>query len=70
VKAKQEFAEALERSGRTLDEMHAFVDAHPELRRATYLLPKQDEVIGRAANFVLHVAGLMDARGHRTAKVA
>jgi predicted nucleotide-binding protein (sugar kinase/HSP70/actin superfamily) len=70
VKAKQEFADALEKSGRTLDEMRAYVDAHPELKRATYAVPKQDEVIGRAANFVLHVASLMDEQGHRTAKVA
>jgi len=70
VKAKQEFAETLETSGRTLDEMRAYVEAHPELKRATYLVPKRDDVIGRAANFALHVAELMDARGHRTAKVA
>jgi len=70
VKAKQEFAEALETTGRTLDEMHAFVEAHPRLRRPTYVVPKRDDVAGRAANFVLHVGELMDAQGHRTAKVA
>lgn len=70
VKAKQEFAEALETTGRTLDEMRAFVDAHPELKRPTYVVPKRDDVAGRAANFVLHVSELMDAKGHRTAKVA
>ncbi|MGD8412908.1 MAG: activator of (R)-2-hydroxyglutaryl-CoA dehydratase, partial [Candidatus Latescibacterota bacterium] len=70
VKAKQEFAEALEKSGRTLDEMRAFVDTRPEMKRATYAVPKQDDVVGRAANFVLHVAELMKARGHRTARVA
>jgi predicted nucleotide-binding protein (sugar kinase/HSP70/actin superfamily) len=70
VKAKQEFADALEMTGRTLDEMRAYVEAHRELRRATYVVPKRDDVAGRAANFILHVAELMDARGHRTAKVA
>jgi hypothetical protein len=70
VKAKQEFAEALEKSGRTLNEMRAYVDAHPDLKKPTYFVPKRDNVIGRAASFVLHVAELMDARGHRTAKVA
>jgi len=70
VKAKQEFAEALEKAGRTLDELRAYVDAHPEMKRPTYIVPKADGVCGRAANFVLHVAALMDAQGHRTAKVA
>ncbi|MBV9742757.1 MAG: activator of (R)-2-hydroxyglutaryl-CoA dehydratase, partial [Acidobacteriia bacterium] len=30
-KAKKEFAESLERAGRTLDECRAYVDAHPEM---------------------------------------
>jgi predicted nucleotide-binding protein (sugar kinase/HSP70/actin superfamily) len=70
IKAKQEFAEALAKTGRTLDELRAYVDAHPELKRPTCVVPKHDGVIGRAANFVLHVADTMDAQGHRTAKVA
>ncbi len=70
LKAKQEFSEALEKTERTLDEMSAYVDAHPVLKVPTYVVPKHEGVVGRAANFVLHVADLMDSRGHRTAKVA
>jgi predicted nucleotide-binding protein (sugar kinase/HSP70/actin superfamily) len=70
VKAKQEFTEALEKSGRTLEELRAYVDARPEMKRPTYVVPKRDDVAGRAANFVLHVAELMDAQGHRSAKAA
>jgi predicted nucleotide-binding protein (sugar kinase/HSP70/actin superfamily) len=70
VKAKQEFAAALEKTERTLDEMRAYVDACPVLKCPTYVVPKQEGIVGRAANFVLHVAELMDSRGHRTAKVA
>ena len=70
VKAKQEFAEALAKTGRTLEEMRAYVESNAELRRPMYVVPKRDDVAGRAANFALHVAELMDAQGHRTAKVA
>jgi len=70
TRARQEFAEALEKSGRTLEELQAYVDAHPGLKRPTYFVPKTEGVVGQAANFVLHVANLMDARGHNTARVA
>ncbi|MCK4774427.1 MAG: activator of (R)-2-hydroxyglutaryl-CoA dehydratase, partial [Candidatus Krumholzibacteria bacterium] len=70
VKAKQEFSEALEKTGRTLDEMRAYVDVHPVLKFPTYVVPKHEGIVGRAANFVLHVTELMDSRAHRTAKVA
>jgi predicted nucleotide-binding protein (sugar kinase/HSP70/actin superfamily) len=70
AKARQEFAEALEKTGRTLEELQAYVEAHPGLKRPTYAVPKKEGVVGRAANFVLHVADRMNERGHRTAKVA
>jgi predicted nucleotide-binding protein (sugar kinase/HSP70/actin superfamily) len=59
IKAKQEFAEALAKTGRTLDELKAYVDQHPEMKKALYVVPKRDDVIGKAANFVLHVAERM-----------
>ncbi len=70
AKARLEFAEALDKSGRTLDELRAFADAHPELKRPTYNVPHVEGVVGKAASFVLHVASRMDAEGHRTARVA
>jgi predicted nucleotide-binding protein (sugar kinase/HSP70/actin superfamily) len=54
-RAQREFDEALEKSGMTLDEVRAYVDAHPEMKRATYRVPHLG-CAGQAANLVLHVA--------------
>ena len=59
AKAKSEFQDALARSGRSLEEIRAFVAQHPELRRPFYHVPHRDGVAGVAANFVLHVSELM-----------
>jgi predicted nucleotide-binding protein (sugar kinase/HSP70/actin superfamily) len=67
IKAKQEFAECLARTGHTLDELKAYVDAHPEMKQALYIVPKRDDVVGKAANFVLHVAERMAAEDGRQA---
>jgi predicted nucleotide-binding protein (sugar kinase/HSP70/actin superfamily) len=61
AKAKAEFQEALARSGRSLDEIRAFVARHPELHRPFYHVPRHDGVTGVAANFVIHVSSLMGA---------
>jgi len=60
-KAKKEFAECLERSGLTLDECRAYVDAHPEMKRPLYQVPHTKGIVGGAANFVLHLAERMKA---------
>ena len=60
ARCKAEFRAALERSGRTLDEIRAYVAAHPELQRPLQKLPDTAGVTGRAARFVLHVARQMD----------
>jgi predicted nucleotide-binding protein (sugar kinase/HSP70/actin superfamily) len=67
VKAREEFAGVLSATGRTLDELRAYVDAHPEMKRATYVVPKHDDLAGRAANFARHVAERMAAEGARKA---
>jgi hypothetical protein len=54
-RAQREFDEALEKSGMTLDEVRAYLDAHPEMKRATYRVPRLG-CAGQAANLVLHVA--------------
>ncbi len=56
AKAKREFQEALDRTGLTLDDCRAYVDAHPELKRPMYRVPHHKGVVGAAANFVLHIA--------------
>jgi len=67
AKARKEFSEALARTGRTLPELRRFADEHPELKRPTYSVPHQPGVVGRAANFALHVADLMAGRRARVA---
>jgi predicted nucleotide-binding protein (sugar kinase/HSP70/actin superfamily) len=58
-KAKKEFAEALQRTGLTLDACRAWVDQHPETKRPTYHVPHTKGVVGQAANFVHHIAQSM-----------
>jgi predicted nucleotide-binding protein (sugar kinase/HSP70/actin superfamily) len=59
AKAKLEFKDVLEKIGKTSDELHAYVDAHPEMSQAIYKVPKYKGVIGTAANFAIHVAEQM-----------
>ena len=59
AKARKEFSEALARTGRTLPELQRFTEDHPELKRPTTAVPHRPGVVGRAANFALHVAELM-----------
>lgn len=73
-KAKREFEEALASTGKSLDEIKAYIGEHPELRRPFYPLPHRPGIAGTAAQFVLHVSERMDAEdwvGNRTrARVA
>jgi len=61
AKTKLEFKAALEASGRSLEEIKAYVEEHPELKSPMYKVPRTEGVIGGAANFVRHVGGLMKA---------
>ncbi len=54
-RAQREFDEALDKSGMTLDQVRAYLDAHPKMKRATYRVPHRG-CAGTAANLVLHVA--------------
>ncbi len=62
TKAKMEFQRALANTGKSLDEIKAFADSHPQLRRPFYRVPHHHGVTGVAANFVLHVSDLMAGR--------
>lgn len=62
-RAQEEFQRALASSGRSLDDIRRYVADHPELRAATYRVPRRKGVAGVAANFVLHVADRMRGRG-------
>jgi predicted nucleotide-binding protein (sugar kinase/HSP70/actin superfamily) len=59
AKAKEEFNRVLGATGYTLEEIKAYVKAHPELKRPLYKIPHYKGIIGTAARFVHHVAGLM-----------
>ena len=63
-RAQREYEQTLERTGLTTAEVRAYVDRHPEMRRATYRIPTAD-VTGTAARLVLDVAR---RRGVRPAK--
>lgn len=60
AKAKLEFQQVLDSTGRQLGDIESFVGEHPELRRPFYKVPHQRGVTGTAANFVLHVSDLMN----------
>jgi hypothetical protein len=61
VKTKNEFARVLQETGRTLEEIKAYADAYPEMRRPAWKITHHKGVVGTAANFVKQVAALMDA---------
>jgi predicted nucleotide-binding protein (sugar kinase/HSP70/actin superfamily) len=62
VKARVEFEQALESTGKNLDDIKAYVADHPELRHLFYPVPQREGVTGVAATFVLHVNDLMNKK--------
>jgi predicted nucleotide-binding protein (sugar kinase/HSP70/actin superfamily) len=62
VKARTEFQEVLESTGKKLDEIKDYVFAHRELRRPLYPVPHHPALAGVAANFITHVSDVMDGR--------
>jgi len=50
-------------AGDTLvDEVRAYLHAHPEMKKATYKIPHDNQAAGTAAKTVLHVAAKMGRR--------
>ena len=60
IKCKDEFKECVAKTGYTIEQIREYVADHRELRRPLQHIPHAKGVVGRAANFVLHVAPLMD----------
>jgi predicted nucleotide-binding protein (sugar kinase/HSP70/actin superfamily) len=60
VKAKAEFEQCLKQTGKTLADIHAYMDEHPELKKPFYHVPHRPGVAGTAAQFVLHVSDRID----------
>lgn len=61
TKCKREFEHCLQKTGYPLEAIRRFCGQRCELRRPLQKIPRSEGVVGRAANFVLHVASLMDA---------
>lgn len=62
ARARAEFDRVLAETGKRLEDVRAFVAAHPVLRSALYPVPRFPGIAGTAANFVRHVSDLMDGR--------
>jgi len=62
AKAKLEIKDVLEKLGKTMEELKAYVAQHPEMETALYHVPKYKGVIGTAANFAIHVTEKMGAQ--------
>jgi predicted nucleotide-binding protein (sugar kinase/HSP70/actin superfamily) len=62
AKAKLEFKTVLENIGKSADDLHAYVNNHPEMQRALYKVPKYKGVIGTAANFAVHITEKMGSK--------
>jgi predicted nucleotide-binding protein (sugar kinase/HSP70/actin superfamily) len=61
-RAQRELDEVLARTGLSVDEVRAYVHAHPEMKKATYPIPHDGTAAGTAAKLVLHVARRMGRR--------
>jgi predicted nucleotide-binding protein (sugar kinase/HSP70/actin superfamily) len=68
AKARLEFQQALESTGRRLDDIKEYVATHPELRSPFYHVPAHAGVTGTAANFVLHVSKRMNRDQRRVVR--
>jgi predicted nucleotide-binding protein (sugar kinase/HSP70/actin superfamily) len=62
AKARTEFTLALSSTGKSLDDIRRFIDAHPVLRHPFYHVPHRDGMTGTAAQFLLHVNDVMERR--------
>lgn len=60
--ARAEFEQTVQRTGKRLEDIRAFVATQPHLRKPFYRVPPRPGVAGVAANFVAHVSDLMDGR--------
>ncbi len=59
-KARAEFERVLRSTGKSLEDIQAYVRSHAELQRPFYVFPRSAAVAGTAAHFIQHVSDLMD----------
>jgi hypothetical protein len=60
AKARAEFDSVLGQTGKSLDDLRDYVEAHPKLKHALYKVPHRAGIAGTAAQFAWHVSDLMD----------
>jgi len=54
-RAQEEYETALSRAGLTTEQARSYLDRHPEMKQATYRVPRNG-VAGTAANLIVHLA--------------
>jgi predicted nucleotide-binding protein (sugar kinase/HSP70/actin superfamily) len=59
-RAQEEYEAVLSRAGLTTDQARSYLDTHPEMRQATYRVPRNG-VAGTAANLIAHLAQRREA---------
>jgi len=64
VKAKAEFEQCLQSTGKTMNEIRSYINDHPELKRPFYHVPHREGVAGTAAQFILHVKDRINKDTH------
>ena len=71
AKARLEFEQCLEKTGKSMDDIRGYIEDHPELKRPFYKVPHVEGITGTAAQFILHVNDRMnrDARFFRRTRV-
>ena len=62
ARARKEMSDVLASIPHGIHDLKAFAADNPHLKRASYRIPHRQGVVGRAANFALHVSDLMDER--------
>jgi predicted nucleotide-binding protein (sugar kinase/HSP70/actin superfamily) len=60
AKARLEFEQCLIKTHKNMDEIRAYIDEHPELKRPFYKVPHVEGIAGTAAQFILHVSDRID----------
>jgi len=63
VKARAEFDQCLKSTGKSLEQIRAYIDEHLELKRPFYHVPHREGIAGTAAQFILHVSDRINRDG-------
>jgi hypothetical protein len=67
AKAKLEFEKTLKSTGKRLEDIRAYVQEYPEMKKPFYRVPHRPGIAGTAAQFLLHVNDRMNSRPRRFA---